>query len=560
MVAMRAIVLAAYNRRVTRGRAAAALFAIAWIVYVPGYMGCHDTMWTIPTAVSLIDRGDATLDEYQPLIDWRGAYHTRRIEGHTYTIHPIGVAISAIPGVIVLRPVAAAIARFAPSLWSRMRTIQAERGCEPDGGEPVLALQTWTEHAIAAALVAATAVIMFVIAADELPVSWALALAVVFAFATSAWSTASRAMWAHTPSMLLLAAALLLQRRGGRAVWIGLLLAFAYIVRPTDAIPFAAAALWLALVRPRALPEFALGAAVVFVPFLASNLAMYRAWLPPYFTSGFYAHNTFVGEALVGDLVSPSRGLFVFSPVLLLSIAGFAIKASARRLTMLDLSLAGCIIAHWVTIAASVATWWAGHAYGPRFFADMLPYLIDFMIPAVAWIAPLTTPARRAGAAALAIASIFSIAVHAQGALNQETVAWNGYPVNIDDDPVRVWDWRHPQFLAGLTFVPRPEPVDFASVPCTKPPGSPGQPAVVSVDGSSVVLRWDAASGGVVAYLVEAGRAPGGRDLPTRVVLDVSHPSVTINRVQPGTYHMRVVARNGCGDSPASPEIEVLVR
>jgi fibronectin type III domain protein len=249
----------------------------------------------------------------------------------------------------------------------------------------------------------------------------------------------------------------------------------------------------------------------------------------------------------------------VFSPVLALSGVGFALKAAARRLTALDVSIAGCLVLHWIAIAASNGNWWGGHSYGPRFFADMLPYFVYFLVPLAAWMQAGGGARRRVAVAFAALAAV-SIAMHAQGALNQATVAWNGLPVNIDYQPARVWDWAHPQFLAGLTFTPRPlAPIDYDAVPCSAPPGEPGMPVVVSIARSTVVLRWKPADGAVAVYVVEVGYRPGTNDLPSHEVRDVRQPTLTVDRVPPGTYYVRVVARNKCGTGPPSPYFPVTV-
>src|SRR4029079_13054135 len=104
--------------------------------------------------------------------------------------------------------------------------------------------------------VAASMVVVFLIAAREVSVPAAVVVAAIAALGTPAWSTASRSLWQHGPSMLLLALALLAQLRGGRLFWAGLLLAAAYVVRPTNAIPLATAAAWVIVSRRRELPGF----------------------------------------------------------------------------------------------------------------------------------------------------------------------------------------------------------------------------------------------------------------------------------------------------------------
>ena len=132
---------------------------------------------------------------------------------------------------------------------------------------------------------------------------------------------------------------------------------------------------------------------------------------------------------------------------------------------------------------------------------------------------------------------------------------------DIDGDPVRVWDWRQPQFLAGLTFTPSPRrPVDLDAIACASAPGTPGTPAVASVAGGTVVLRWTAAPGPVAVYVAEIGSRPGLHDAPPREARNVIDPSLTVTRVPPGTYYVRVFARNRCGDGPPSPDIAVVVQ
>ena len=36
------------------------------------------------------------------------------------------------------------------------------------------------------------------------------------------------------------------------------------------------------------------------------------------------------------------------------------------------------------------------------------------------------------------------------GGADPRAARWNKYPVNVDDDPSRVWNWRDPQFLRAV--------------------------------------------------------------------------------------------------------------
>jgi len=40
--------------------------------------------------------------------------------------------------------------------------------------------------------------------------------------------------------------------------------------------------------------------------------------------------------------------------------------------------------------------------------------------------------------------------IHGRGARKPDGYLWNVTPVNVDQSPSRLWDWRDPQFLRGL--------------------------------------------------------------------------------------------------------------
>ncbi|HXG90336.1 MAG TPA: cupin domain-containing protein [Vicinamibacterales bacterium] len=86
---------------------------------------------------------------------------------------------------------------------------------------------------------------------------------------------------------------------------------------------------------------------------------------------------------------------------------------------------------------------------------------------------------------------------------------------------------------------------------CAAPPGAPSNLAI-SQTGSVVQLTWSGPSGGATSYVVRAGSAPGQSNYAdfatgsTATALTASAP--------PGTYYVRVHARNACGLSGASNE------
>jgi hypothetical protein len=543
----------------TRAGPPLVLAVIVFAAHVNGQMGCSDSRWSIPTSVSLLDEGNFDLDEYLPVLQARGFYFSEQVNGHYYTVYPFGTSILAAPGVAVLRPVFDALFRVRPSLRDVMARAAYERGCPPVAGEPVISLHSWTEQIIASGIVAATTVVVYAIARTELGVAGASMIALVFAFGTSAWSTASRSLWQHGPSMLMLALALLAQLRRWSLVLVGLALGFAYVVRPTDIIPLVLTAAWVAYERPRDFWRFGLGVAAILVPFFANNQRIYGAWLSPYYHPGTFLGNPFFAEALAGSLISPARGLFLYSPVLMFAALGVGLKIRRGRFTTLDASLIACIVTHVVVNAYVNRLWWGGYSYGPRLLSDMLPYFMYFLVPAIRWIFADGQHPRPAAAAAFAVTVGVSVFMNAVGVFDKPAIAWN--TVNdIDRNPVRLWDWRHPPFLARWAPAP-PEPrIDIDAVRCDAAPASPSDLTLVSNSRNTLTGTWRASPGPVALYVVESGARPGSSEFPAREVPATDAPSITIYRVPPGKYYARVRAKNACGLSQPSNEIEVVVQ
>jgi hypothetical protein len=96
--------------------------------------------------------------------------------------------------------------------------------------------------------------------------------------------------------------------------------------------------------------------------------------------------------------------------------------------------------------------------------------------------------------------------------------------------------------------------VDLPSCP------TPAAPPTIAFSRANrlVALWWGAVPAGVAGYVLEAGSAPGAADI---LVSDVGKVTgIAANDVSPGTYHVRVRARNGCGlVGPPSPDVVIAV-
>jgi hypothetical protein len=418
-----------------------ALFSLVFVVHVtsPNVI-VSDSRRSLAVAQSIVHRHTISIDQIRDRVD-PGDYDVVEHDGHLYPLFPWGAALFAVPAVWVYD------GGDALGWWPGTDARVAEAGSD------------WPAQVfVASAVVAATTLVIHQIALLELAGlslrrrrRLALLCALGFAFGTAAWSTASRSMWQHGPSMLFLSLAALLavrsRLRPEAARWLGLPLAAAYVVRPTNALPLVAFGLWTVVCRRRQALWFGAGAAAVLSLFVVVNLSTYGSLLPPYYAAQRLGNTPHLLEALAGNLVSPGRGLLLFSPVLALAAVGVILKLRAGTMDGLDIVLAVCVAGHWVAIS-SFPRWWGGDAYGPRFFSDMVPFLVVLSLPVVAALAMAPADGRRTVAVGACSALLaLSGAINFAGAYLPSTWCWNVVPANFDVRPERLWSWRDPQFL-----------------------------------------------------------------------------------------------------------------
>jgi hypothetical protein len=192
----------------------------------------------------------------------------------------------------------------------------------------------------------------------------------------------------------------------------------------------------------------------IALPFFLLNYATFAAFLPPYYHS-YGAFLTPTIKSLFGPFISPSRGLFLYTPIFLFSFYGFFLKLRTFRSnypdSMLDILLAGIILAHCLLISIWFM-WWGGYSIGARMLSDMIPFQIYFLIPVIQLIASaskLITPLRLA----FAVSLLFSFAIQYMGVATEALWAWNSIPTQVEYDQARLWDWSDPPLLRGLTWL-----------------------------------------------------------------------------------------------------------
>ena len=245
----------------------------------------------------------------------------------------------------------------------------------------------------------------------------ALALVLLYFLGTSVRTVASQALWQHPGVHLAVAGALwLVLHERWLPLWrefvAGIVLGLGGVVRQTTAL----VALGTAGLRPRAFVVTLAGAAIGLLPLLIFNWLAFGS--PLEMGYGTKPFDTPPLQGLYGLLFSPSRGLFIYEPWALIAIGALAMaRFSAGRIA----ERLGMLLTVWMFVLivySTYAEWWGGRVFGPRFLDDLAALLI---FNAAAFV------------------------------YDQK---WDTVPVNVNDDPSKIFSWSDPQWLAVLQAVP----------------------------------------------------------------------------------------------------------
>jgi hypothetical protein len=272
--------------------------------------------------------------------------------------------------------------------------------------------------------------------------------------------------------------------------------------RPQMAVFALPALLFLWQHQRRRLVWFVVVPCVAGVLLLAYNRAVFNSLSGGYGGLAHFGGPLF--EGLFGLLVSPNRGLLIYTPIMLFAFWGavqvWRVPSAPPWLRWLTVGVALHVLVH-----AKFDEWWAGYAYGPRYFTDVLPALTIFLVYGL--IPLCRAPAMRAVAATLAL---YGIGIQAIGVYAADD-RWNRDPVPLEVRPGRVWDWDDLQIVRALHNGWRAGELAPVMVDAFRDP----VPARI-VPLSEADLASDIAARGLPAQLPRGGTASGVVDVTNR--------------------------------------------
>jgi hypothetical protein len=369
-------------------------------------------------------------------------FFTESFNGHLTSAYPIGVAIITFPIYLI----------FAFTLWLNQLTHGSLLGLELVSLDLTSATFEPTRmlfEKIAATLVTAMSVLIFYLSVRlKFARSICLLITFVYAFATSNWTISAQALWQHTASNLVVITIIFCLLKANRTIGTsrkifllltGIASGLLFGIRPTNSI-FAVTAIIYALSTYRQ--------ESIFLGIGLSSASFSMGWNFYYFGTfliGGYSNQSFLYSftikqfftSFLGLLVSPSRGLIIFSPVILFAIPGVIQIAKQHRKQdeklLLSMTFASILL---FLNYCFISIWWAGWCYGPRFLTDTLPILcFSIGYPLTTHLRQVVQNRRRlfnGGFICFLTLMLVSTSIQLVGALTLNQAGWDALPISTD--------------------------------------------------------------------------------------------------------------------------------
>lgn len=422
------------------------IFFTCFIIYLANNrtLGSGDTVPNTLLAFNLLKNHTLHLDIFRESYFVNlGTYYSfvESDKGHLTSCYPIGTAIVTFPLYCIFY------------LYLKLANISINLSSDSFENYRLLF------EKLAATIITSISVVIFYLASRiKFVRSLAFISTFIYAFATNTWTTSSQGLWQHGISNLALICIIFCllktNRKEGKQKKILLLAAGICCgllpgIRPTSLL-FSIAAAVYSVFTYRAQSILFLIGLFSAVPSTIWNLYYFEN-LTGCYTKAFaispyvFTFSKFVGT-FIGILVSPGRGLLVFSPIILYSCLGayrvFKFRYGKDEKLIVCMTIASLLL---IVNYCFFRIWWAGWSYGPRFMTDIMPiacYLINYSP-----IRLLSSSQKRRnifnkGFLIFLILLTFSLFTQVIGAFGNAGSLWDSTPLSVDEYQFRLWELR----------------------------------------------------------------------------------------------------------------------
>ncbi len=398
------------------------------VIKAPVDMTGSDARGTLLTSQAIIEKHTIKLNDYKNVKKYTG-WQIKEKNNHLYYYFPLGSVISSIPAV-----------------WVAIKVF--------DQNMILLKDDTRLQKLLSSFIAAIIFILLYQIARLYLKSTPSIVIAFLFWGGTSLSSTLGTALWsqdfATLYSLFSIFFLLKIVKLNKIIYWIPLSISLfmAYLTRPTLSLFVIFAILFLFLNNKKYISIIvAIIVGIFLLLFLIFSIHEYNQFLPDYYMPKRLSSGTFF-IALWGNLASPARGIFIYSPFLLLFFIAIkdTVKIFKKHISLIIIAL--WIIVHLI-IVSNFPHWWGGGSYGARLMEDVLPGFYLLFIILLRHIYQYNSYPKKIFITLFLIIT-FSVSFFvntAQGLYNRYSAEkWNYYP-SIDKYPEYIFDWQYPQFL-----------------------------------------------------------------------------------------------------------------
>lgn len=303
----------------------------------------------------------------------------------------------------------------------------------------------------------------------------ALACSLIYAFGTSTWVISSQALWQHGMVELLLCCMIatilkisddeggIFQKRN-QYLCLGVLSALYALSRPPDMVYLIPVFFFVLAAKDGwKIIRYLAGLCLTAAPFVLYNVVYFGSLFGGYKANAATLQiSQSILPAFAAYLISPNRGLFFFSPILLFSLLGMwlclkntvVIKPDVRRIFILF----ALLVPVNILVYCSFPAWWGGESFGYRYLVDSLPVLAIFLAIAAEYLWRSRSSVLSGIKIAFVLCVIWSVLVQALGAFYYY-YDWdmkNSRHESVNTDPSRVWNISDLQIFYGVSLNPNP--------------------------------------------------------------------------------------------------------
>ncbi|MDX9753224.1 MAG: hypothetical protein RBU29_04635 [bacterium] len=420
------------------------LFFVPFAIYMANgrELSSGDTVPTVFVTINLLKQGTIYLDDFHDYVPYNNEpYYVSMQRGHMVSNYPLFPAFMALP-------------IFAPFVWIGM--------INPGDGDMVW---RYLSSMSGACFTAIAVLFMYLTLIHLIDKTGAWLLAMAYGIGTALWPIAGQSLWQHGPSVMWWSIGLYaLVKAENHAdqvgLWKYLVLAgvstgAAFHCRNVNAIGLIFIGLAIGWRFRWQGIHYLIPAALLSASLLAYNYWLFGTWNGGYeellklqyyldhITTGRWATPLWVG--LAGQLISPSRGILIFSPFLLFSFWGMVVLWRPATSVWKLLAWTIPIPILMLLLFSKYSVWWGGNAhYGPRYQIECYPFLVLYI--AVVWE---RIKAAKPLLILFGVLLAWSVFTQWIGAFCYPS-DWAGSPVSLALDKGRLWDWRYNQILSCL--------------------------------------------------------------------------------------------------------------